>query len=133
ADNNTINNCTINVPTTATASTLAGIVVSGGAATTADSKCDSITISNNTIVGGYYGVTLVGNGTTTPIYGNKLINNTIRDMYAYHTYMSGNNGTLVEGNDISRPNRTAVTTFYGLYMVTCRNMIANANKIHTAF
>lgn len=130
ADNNTFSGCTINAGQNVTPTTTGAVIISGGDATAADSKCDSNTFINNTIIGGYYAFTLVGNGTTTPVYGNKVINNTIRDGYLYQTYFSGNNGTIIQGNDICRLNRTTVSTFYGLYMVTCRSVRANANKIH---
>lgn len=48
--------------------------------------------------------------------------------------MNGNDGTLVEGNDISRPQRTAVTTFYGVYFTSIsKNCIVSKNSIHNTF
>jgi parallel beta-helix repeat protein len=141
ADSNTINRCTITAtttPATAGSSSFAGIVVNSSTATTpvatGNSQCDYNTISNNSITGGYAGITLTANGITNTIRGNKVINNTIQDFYIYGIYLSGNIEPVVEGNDISRTNRASVSTFYGVYLST-GNIGAKVlrNKIHNSF
>lgn len=42
---------------------------------------------DNTLIGGYYGVTLCGAGTGTENHGNNFTSNTIRDFYGYGIYM----------------------------------------------
>jgi len=129
ADFNTINNCTININKTSSFTEFAGIVVSSSAtsATNAgDAFCDDNTFSNNTINGGFYGLTLVGsrdqaNGR------NKIVNNTINDFYQYGIYVSGSFSTLIERNTISRPARTSVAAFYGIYF-TNRNTKATITR-----
>src|SRR5690606_6043188 len=62
ADFNTINNCTVDLTSTLsnTGSTNAGIVVSGSltSAITAGASGANNTFTNNTIIGGYYGLTI---------------------------------------------------------------------------
>ena len=134
ADFNTINNCIININTTSTSSDFAGIVVSNSptsATGTGAAKCDNNTFSNNTITGGYYGLTLVASSSEAN-GNNKIINNTIKDFYLYGIYVNGSFNVLVEGNNISRPTRSTVSTFYGIYFTSLstkanitRNIITN--------
>lgn len=137
ADSNVINNCTININTTSNSTTnYAGIVMSASATspiTTGTVLCDYNTFSNNTITGGYYGITMVGS-TTSANFSNKVINNTIQDFYLTGVYVNGTGASLVEGNNISRPTRTSVSTFNGIYF-TSLNVLANVtrNKIHDPF
>jgi hypothetical protein len=135
ADNNTINACDISVNSTTTGSGHAGIAISGSATsyTTTGSDCDSNTISNNIIDGGYYSITLLGTGTTSQVYANKITGNTITNFYYYGLYLNGNFGLLVENNDISRPTRTTNSVFYGMYITT--GVIGgnfNRNKLHNS-
>jgi hypothetical protein len=119
ADSNVINNCTINVNITSTSTQYAGIVMNASAAsatTTGSTLCDGNIISNNTINGGYYGITLVGS-TTEAVRSNQVISNKINDFYLYGIYMLGNFSTLIDSNVISRPNRLAanMSDYYGVY------------------
>ncbi len=138
ADNNTINNCTINLIATLTSTNYNGIVVNstatGTATATGDSQCDNNTFSNNTITGGYVGISIIANSSTFTISNNRVLNNTISDFYNSGIHLNGNINALVEGNDISRPTRTTVTTFEGINMenVNLRCRISR-NKIHDPF
>ncbi|MEO6489472.1 MAG: right-handed parallel beta-helix repeat-containing protein, partial [Ferruginibacter sp.] len=126
ADSNKINNCTINVNTISTTTNYAGIVVSatGASATsTGTVLCDFNTFSNNTITGGYYGLTLVGSATEAN-GGNSITNNIIKDFYQYGMYILGSFSTLIEANKISRPTRTDVIAFQGIYFT---NLSVSAN------
>jgi trimeric autotransporter adhesin len=61
ADSNTIRKCVININGLTTSTNYAGIVISGSATsatTTGTSPSDGNTFDNNTINGGYYGITL---------------------------------------------------------------------------
>jgi len=138
ADNNTISNCTINSDTVGTSTTaFAGIVINSSASSvigTGASLCDSNTISSNIINGGYAGVSLAANGTTSTIYNNKVINNTIRDFYEYGVFVNGNNNALIEGNDITRPNRSVVTTYRGIGLSgVSLNTRVSKNRLHNPF
>ena len=141
ADNNTISNCTITINKTATSSSnYAGIVINSNHSPTAvatnlgASECDNNIITGNTVVGGYAGILLVSNGSTSEVNNNQVTNNTVQDFYTFGIYLNGNNGTLVEGNDISRPTRTGNTSFYGINMIgNSQNVVVNRNKIHDPY
>ncbi|MBL7719898.1 MAG: hypothetical protein JNL72_13755 [Flavipsychrobacter sp.] len=133
SSNNTINNCLLTTSTTSTSTTnYAGIVASGSptSMTTVGLDCDSNTFSNNTIIGGYYSIKLMGNGTVNRFIDNKVLNNTVQDFYSYGIHLDGHDNALVEGNDISRPTRTSITTHYGIYFTDIINGRINANRIH---
>ncbi|HYF31634.1 MAG TPA: gliding motility-associated C-terminal domain-containing protein [Chitinophagaceae bacterium] len=120
ADSNTINNCTININTSSTSTNYAGIVVSfsnTSATGTGANECDFNTFSNNTITGGYYGITLVSNSSVAN-GNNKIINNVIREFYSYGIWVNGSFNARIEANRITRPTRTGVTTFYGIYFTS---------------
>ena len=123
-DSNEVKNCTINLSTTSSTQNFAGIVVNGadaGAVTTGTVLSDYNIFSGNTINGGYYGITLVATFDNGANGNNKILNNTIKDFYQYGIYVSGSYGTIIEKNIISRPTRTSVTDFYGIYFTTEKN------------
>lgn len=133
ADSNTITNCTITLDTTATSINYNGIVVSGGisSATQAGSGCDGLTITNNIIKGGYYGLTLMGNTSANILQSNNISNNVFKDFYIYGMYASYSNNMVIENNDFSRPSRTSVTTFYGIFLTTGQTGLnVSRNRIH---
>jgi hypothetical protein len=132
SENITIRNSTINAGNTATGTANAGIVVSGSSttATTAGNNAKNVTIENNRIIGGYYGITLMGTASYLNNSGHKILNNEIKDFYLYGIYLANTDTTLIEGNDISRLNRSVFTTFYGIYGTTTRNTKIRKNKIH---
>ena len=121
ADSNTIRNSTIDLSSITSTSSItnAGIVSSGSPTSpaTAGNNGSYNLIEDNTIVGGYYGVRFNGaNGANN--MGNIVRDNDIEDFYAYGVYGIYQNGMLIQDNDISRANRTAVTTFYGAFIGT---------------
>jgi parallel beta-helix repeat protein len=130
----TISNSRIEVNTTATATTNAGIVVSGSqtAATTAGNNGRYITLHNNTIIGGYYGISITGTASYLNAFGNVITNNTLSDFYLYGIYLANTDTTVISGNDISRNTRSTISTFYGIYGTTTRNTKVFQNKIHDA-
>jgi hypothetical protein len=138
ADFNTINNCNIDLSSalTSTSSTNAGIVVSGSltSATTAGASGTNNTFTNNTIIGGYYGLTINGASSTSESLNNIISGNIIQDFYFYGTYLRSISNSVISNNDIHRMNRSSVSTFYGLYFITSggRNLI-EANQIHDAY
>jgi parallel beta-helix repeat protein len=137
ANYNTINNCTIIINTTSTSANFAGIVISSSASSATNSgaaRCDTNVISNNTIIGGYYGITMVGNTTDASNAGNKIINNKITDYYNYGIYVLGAFNTVIEKNTFSRPTRITVSDFYGIYLTGLSTKInINANRFSDPF
>ncbi len=142
-DSNTIRRSVIKSQLTGTTSdAFAGIVVSANRTdpvATADTWCDGNLFENNTITGGHYGITLVGD----PVYfqwfsnfiiGNRIINNTIRDFFERGIYIIGTDHSVIEGNVISRPTRTGVNGFYGLYVdQTNASLAIRRNRISNPF
>jgi parallel beta-helix repeat protein len=131
--NISIRNSIINVGTTSTATSNGGIVASGSQTviTTTGANANNITIENNTIIGGYYGVSLVGTGTYLGSSGHIVRNNTFLDNYFGGVYLSSTDTVLVENNNISRATRTTISTYYGIYGTTTRNTKVIRNRIHS--
>jgi len=135
ADNNRIINNTITTDLTATTTNFAGIVVSGSATSatgTGDTGSNNL-LEGNTVTGGYYGISVLGN-TTTLTPGNIVRNNTVRDFYTYGIYAGYQEGAQLVGNDVARPLRTTVGSFYGVYGTSLsRGLDIEKNRIHDAF
>jgi hypothetical protein len=137
SDYNTIKNCTILSSTTSTSSNFGGINFSGSetSASTASSSNNHNVVENNIIIGGYYTLCLYGNSSAaTNFKGNIFRNNRIEDGYIYNIFTVGCDSTIISGNEISRPSRTAVTTFYGIYNSTnSYRLLVEKNRIHNPF
>ena len=134
ADNNTFTNCTFNAPETGTATTLSPFSVSGSAtaATTAGVSGNNIVVTNCTMNGGYY-CAAFSSPASSSFSGNQLNNCTIQNFYAYGSYNLNQNGTIISGNTIQRPTRVGFTTFYGVYVSSCSNLLVEKNKIRKPF
>lgn len=130
----TIENSTIDAGNTSTGTGNAAIVASGSttAATTVGNNAQYLTIRNNKIIGGYYGITLIGNTGFANNFGHILENNEVTSFYIYGIYVLHGDSILIKNNDINRLNRSAITTFYGLYNSNSRYIRMNNNKIHDA-
>lgn len=130
ADSNTISHCKLYFDQASTSANYAGIVMSGSetSATTTGSNCDGNVIDNNTIEGGYYGITCL---TTTD---NQIKNNKVLDFYFYGIYTNANSNILIDANEVARPNRVAFSSFYGIYQGgTASNNKITKNRIHDPF
>src|SRR5690606_27210107 len=114
ADNNTISNNTINMPTNSTSTNLLGIGTDITYSTYGDHTNNS-RIQNNIINGGYYGIRMNGTSTTVTSAGNEISGNQINDAYYYGIYLYYTGTMLIDGNTISRLGRSDGTTFYSLY------------------
>lgn len=130
----TIRNSVINAGKTATASTNAAIAVSGLStnATTVGNNGQYITIENNKIIGGYYGITMIGNVGYLNNNSHIIRNNTVSDFYNYGIYLLHADTILIEKNDISRPTRTAISNFYGIHQNQSRYVKTLSNRIHNS-
>ncbi|GAA3936717.1 hypothetical protein GCM10022406_21160 [Hymenobacter algoricola] len=137
ADNNVINACTVISNTVSTSTNFAGIVSSASttSSTTAGAaSSQNLTLTGNTITGGYYGITVIGATTAAPNPGIIVRNNTVREFYSYGIYGSYLSAPQLIGNDLARPTRAAITTFYGIYLTTGVSGAAiEKNRIHQAF
>ncbi|MBK0404380.1 T9SS type A sorting domain-containing protein [Adhaeribacter sp. BT258] len=132
ADNNTISNNTITITSTSTTeASTGGIIFSNSltSVTVAGNTGNNNVISGNTIVGGYKGIHV--NSVVTTASNNQIINNTIKDFYADGIKINAAKGTLVEGNDISRPTRATTTTFTGIELGDNSQLtVVSKNRIH---
>jgi hypothetical protein len=132
--NITLNKNTIDVGTTSTSTTNAGIVASGSATavTTAGNNAQYLTITNNEVIGGYYSMVLTGTASYLNNFGHTISNNTFRDFYLYGPYLLNADTTVLSNNIITRATRSTISTFYGIYLSTARNIKVQNNKIHDA-
>jgi hypothetical protein len=130
--NLTISHNTIDVGQTTTTTSNGGIAVSGSTSTynTAGNNAQNLTITHNEIIGGYFGMTLVGNTSYLDNTGHLIQDNIFRDYYVYGMYIVNGDSIQVVHNDFHRMNRTTISTFYGIYQSTCRNMKIISNAIH---
>ncbi|RCX00923.1 parallel beta helix pectate lyase-like protein, partial [Schleiferia thermophila] len=135
ADWNVIRRCSIISNTTSTSTVYAGIAFSNSTTSAISSgpNGNNNLIENNVIIGGYYGITNVGQSSAARAQGNKIINNVIRDFYLYGIYGLNQDDWEIFGNDISRPTRSTVSTFYGIYLGTSGSGVkVFNNRIHNA-
>ncbi|WP_205512507.1 right-handed parallel beta-helix repeat-containing protein [Longitalea arenae] len=109
ADHNTIRNCRIRVNHHNDIPEFnEGIVINGNDRNSIDpgaSNCDHNLIEGNTISGGSVGITL----SSSPAFGdpdrfmsgNRIVNNTISDFWYYGMQLYYNEGTQIDGNEIT--------------------------------
>jgi hypothetical protein len=138
ADDNIISSCTINTSlTNTTAYNYVGIALSGSTSTplTAGNSGNNNLITNNVLIGGYYGVSLYGNSAANAQCVNNVVsNNIIQETYSYATYLAYQSGAVISGNNISRPTRTSSTTTAGVFITTgCINTLVERNRIHNMY
>jgi gliding motility-associated-like protein len=138
ADSNIVRRCVINITDASTSTNFAGISISSSATsatTTGTAECDDNLFEQNTITGGYYGITNVGSSTVAN-QRNQFINNIIKEFYLYGIYCNGTFSTLIQGNDIHRATRTTLSTgtTQGIYFTgLSTSALVNANKVHALF
>lgn len=117
ADTNIVRNCTININTSSTSANYTGISISASATSaigTGSAECDDNLFENNTVVGGFYGITNVGSSTVAN-QRNRFIGNTVTDFYSHGFYSNGTFQAVIDSNIITRPTRTASpTTTFGI-------------------
>ncbi len=126
-----LNKNVIDVGTTSTSTTNAGIVASGSSsgATTTGNNARYLTITNNVVVGGYFSLILTGNASYLDNFGHIISNNTFRDFYLYGTYLLNADTTLLSNNSITRNTRSTISTFYGIFLSTARNIKVRNNRV----
>ena len=144
ADSNVFRNGRISVSTTSTSTTnYAAIVLNASnniLTTNGQARTDENLFENNQVIGGGYGVVVVGgtgaSAASEFITGNKFINNEISDFYSHGIYISGTTGTLVDRNSFSRRNRILVpTTTYAIQAsgAASDNLVISRNRFTRMF
>lgn len=128
ADHNTIEDCVIRVSTTSTSGNFVGILGSSSLTGTGyGNNGNWNTIKGNQVSGGYYGMRFDGSGTTTPIVGNKFIDNDFDRAYYYGVYAYYQDSVDFIGNTIQNVRRT--TFGDGLYTLYWSNARIISNII----
>ena len=131
SNNIIIDSCTIDLTalTSTSATGSGGIVVSNSNTSTSSAAYTANSVfSNNTILGGYFGIVVTGKAGSN---NNKIVANNIRNFYATGISVAENDGVLIHRNDVSRANRTGVTTFTGIELSGgTKNAEVSSNRIH---
>ncbi len=120
--NITIRDCKIKARAVTAVATSCGIYK---AATTDPAK--SISIINNTIEGGYAGISLIGGSSS--VYGTNLIvdSNTISNSFRYGIYVENSKGLSISDNQIA-PGSFTGTTWTGLHRQTAYSFSASVDQ-----
>lgn len=129
----TIRKSKIDVGTTSTATTNCAIAIAA-AGTNPIAVGDNgqyITIEDNRFIGGYYGVTAIGNTGYVSNTNNIIRRNSVEDFYIYGIYMLHGDSNRIENNNINRATRGTITTLYGIYFGQSRNTRIANNRIHS--
>ncbi|MCF8212278.1 MAG: right-handed parallel beta-helix repeat-containing protein [Cryomorphaceae bacterium] len=114
----TLHNNTILADTVGTLSSTCGILSTSNltSAFGYGINASSITITNNVIKGGYYGIRLNGNTSTSYSSGFEISNNQILKSYYYGAYFYYIDGLTMHNNTIKDYRNTFNYGIYGYYM-----------------
>jgi hypothetical protein len=137
ADHNIFTNCHFQASSTATSAMFAGFVTSNWEINNSvwpGNAANNLTVDNCTITGGYYGLIISGGTDATgipPTVNNVITNNTIKDFRTFGIFGSGQKNAIIAGNDISRPDRESISSFYGIYVrEEMSGSLIASNRIH---
>ncbi|MEY4650948.1 MAG: hypothetical protein RJA06_1021 [Bacteroidota bacterium] len=117
--------------TTATASTIAGIASTSSltSVTGYGVNANNITVTDNVIKGGYYGVRFNGSSTTSFNTGINLSGNTITKAYYYGTYFYYMGNLTINDNKVRNLRNTSN---YGHYLYYVGNVNMERNETYSA-
>lgn len=114
----TIHNNTILADTVATSSTIAGIASTASltSVTSYGNNANHITVTDNVIKGGYYGVRF--NGTSTTVHGSDIVftGNTVAKAYYYGYYAYYMDDLVINDNVINNFRNTFNYAIYAYYV-----------------
>lgn len=138
ADHNTVKRCKIDINTTSLNTYYAGIVINPGISDPGDpvahSFCDTNTIVNNTVTGGYYGISCASKSNVDGqeySIGNIFRNNILKDNAGYGIFIAGTVNSVIDSNDISQPTRTTLGNFNGITIFRANEALTlTRNRIH---
>ena len=137
ADNNIIRHCTVTATPTTTSGRFAGIVLSStvnDAIAPGSAANRNVLLEDNTVHGGYYGITAVGTSVAQPNPGIIIRRNTVRDFHYYGIFVGYLEGVQIVGNDVARPTRLLPDTFYAIYLAPgVRGARVEKNRLHDGF
>jgi len=115
-----IKNCYIKTVGNSSSSEFAGIVASGSYLypTTGGNTIKNLEVSNNTIDGGYYGITLSGD-VSNKTKGILISNNIVKNIYYYGLYLSQSVAPVITKNAVETNTTGTFSTYsYGIYLST---------------
>jgi hypothetical protein len=115
ADSNVVSNCSVITNNTSTSANFAGITISGATVASNGDFGDDNLIQNNTVNGGYYGISMRGTSTTVFSQRNRVIGNTVLEYYYYGVYCYYENLTEIIDNSITARVLTT-TAGTGIYL-----------------
>lgn len=132
ANNIIITENVILADTTATLSTIAGIASSANltSVTGYGNNANNITVTDNVIKGGYYGVRFNGASTTSYNTGITVSGNQITKSYYYGTYFYFMGNLTLHDNDV-RNLRNTIN--YGHYLYYVANVSVQRNESYTSY
>ncbi|HEX6915266.1 MAG TPA: right-handed parallel beta-helix repeat-containing protein [Chitinophagaceae bacterium] len=137
ADSNRVSNCVITTSASSTSSNYMGLVISGSSSsyTTSGNNGNGNLFQNNTINGGYYGISLYGNSAAGAQNLNNVVSgNIVNNTYGYAIYLVYQSGALVDSNEVSRTSRTNSTTTGGVFLSTnVINTRVEQTRVHNMF
>jgi hypothetical protein len=113
-----ITNCVIDAPTTSTTSLNNNLNIQNS---------NFVTITNNQITGGYYGIYLEGLVLPNRAQETTISQNSIKDCYLRGIYAINQNRTTIDKNDIT--NISGSTGAAHLYLSAVDNFVVKENKI----
>ncbi len=128
ADSNVVKNCRVFVDSTSTSSNFAGITLSGATVTTNGDNGDNNLIQNNTVSGGYYGISMRGVSTTVFNHRNTIAGNSVRNHYFYGIYSYQENKAVIDGNT-TMPRPAATVSNYGIYCGYMDSLLVQRNQV----
>ncbi len=128
--NNTIKNCILKVDSNVTTANYAAIVSTDERIFLGkDTNASTTIITGNQIIGGYWGVKLLGFSTIYRDNKNQIIGNTFRGQYNAAIYIDNNDIAAISNNDV-RLRVASSSLRYGIYLNYCNgNFSINNNKL----
>ncbi len=128
SDSVTIDSCIVEVDQISTSGDISPIVVSDNYDNDLgeDAFVDYLTITNSTLIGGYYGITLEGNGTNDFAFGHVISDNTI-------TAFSNAGIRTDDLSDVTITNNVVETsraTADGIYLEDINNFTIEGNSVN---
>jgi hypothetical protein len=123
-----------NASITTSMNSYGGIVASASATspTSIGNNGTYLTIENNHISGGYYGISLIGSPNYLDCKRHSIKNNLIENFTSYGIYMEHCDSSQINNNNINRSAGVNAGTFYGIYIQASRGLFINANRIHSS-
>ena len=128
ANHNTLSNCQLIVDASVTTSLVSNTVMSSSnSSLSSGAVANYNTISNNKMVGGYYGFYMYGS-TSQLLVNNKIMNNELDSVYYYGVYSYYNDSLEFIGNDIDQTQRNNLNGD-GAYIYYSNNVVFEGNNI----